>query len=153
MARSYWNYKLEELETECLKREIHFEEKPDQRTMVHALFDWDKENGSLEEAHMEDEDGKLAMKEDLRKIDPERKMVKVIFHSKDEQDIPYVFIGLNGKAFYLPREKEIEVPRILLRVLDDAIETKFIPRTTGDGKIVYDERRVQRFPYSVLGED
>jgi len=146
MAKSFWNMKMEELERECLKREIHFEEKPDQRAMVHALFDWDKENGELKEAMMEDEEGNV---EEIKKsADEDRQLVKVIFHSKDEQDIPYVFIGLNGKSFYFPRDIEITLPRMLLRVVDDAIETKFIPRKTSDGRIVYDERRVQRFPYT-----
>jgi hypothetical protein len=87
--------------------------------------------------------------EEEQKIDPNRKLITVMFHSVGEQDLPYVPVGINGAFFYFPKEKEIKVPKFILDVLKDAVEDRMYPENI-DGKIVWKKRRVQRFPYSII---
>lgn len=89
--------------------------------------------------------------EELKEEQPELKLVKVIFHSLGEQDIPYVFVGLNGASFYLPKEKEIEIPDFILKsCIKDAVEDRLMPKVGSDGSIDYIVRKVQRFPYTIV---
>jgi len=76
---------------------------------------------------------------------------KVIFHSIGEQDIPYVFVGHNGRAFYIPKEIEVEVPYYILNsCIKDAVEDRLYPATQIDGSIEWKSRKVQRYPYSYV---
>ncbi|MHC4757105.1 MAG: hypothetical protein ACYTE8_00450 [Planctomycetota bacterium] len=76
---------------------------------------------------------------------------KVIFHSQGEQDIPYVFVGHNGRGFYIPKEIEVEVPYYILNsCIKDAVEDRLFPATMQDGSIEWKTRRVQRYPYSYV---
>ena len=144
--KSYWNAPKKELLSLCSVREICFEEEPHQRDIILALFDHDKEHGTIDEVFEEDESGKLA---DIKRKQDE--LITVIFHNKDEQDIPYVFIGLNGRAWYIPKDREVTIPKILVTsVIKDAVEVKISPRKNRLGKIVWEEKRVQRFPYSIV---
>lgn len=76
---------------------------------------------------------------------------KVIFHSVGEQDIPYVFVGHNGRSFYIPKEIEVEVPFYILNsCIKDAVEDRLYPATMTDGSIEWKSRKVQRYPYSYV---
>jgi hypothetical protein len=76
---------------------------------------------------------------------------RVIFHSIGEQDIPYVFVGHNGRAFYIPKEVEVEVPFYILNsCIKDAVEDRLYPATQLDGSIEWKSRKVQRYPYSYV---
>ncbi len=76
---------------------------------------------------------------------------RVIFHSVGEQDIPYVFVGHNGRAFYIPKEVEVEVPFYILNsCIKDAVEDRLYPATQLDGSIEWRSRKVQRYPYSYV---
>jgi hypothetical protein len=76
---------------------------------------------------------------------------KVIFHSTGEQDIPYVFVGHNGRAYYIPKEVEVEVPHYILNsCIKDAVEDRLYPATQVDGSIEWKSRKVQRYPYSYV---
>lgn len=76
--------------------------------------------------------------------------VIVIFHNKDEQDLPFVYIGVNGKSWYIPKEQEVMIPKYLLNVINDAVEVKFIQKKAPDGRPYLEEKRVHRFPYTVV---
>ena len=144
--KSYWNMPKAKLYEICAEREIYFEEEPDQKGLIMALFDYDKENGTIDEVFEADESGELA--EIKRKQD---ELITVIFHNKDEQDIPYVFVGLNGRSWYIPKDREVTIPKVLITsVINDAVEVKINPRKNREGKIVWEEKKVQRFPYSVV---
>lgn len=147
MAKSYWNTSKEELLEYCKEREIFFKTEPTQKDIVHALFDWDKENGQLSEVVEEDEEGKL-----VSEIDKKREgLITVIFHNKSEQDMPYVFIGLNGTSYYIPKDREVTIPKVLIEsVIDNAVEVQITSKKNHLGKIVYSEKKIQRFPYTIV---
>lgn len=71
------------------------------------------------------------------------KTVRVTFHASEaDGGADDIFVSVNGKAFLLRREEEVDVPEDVLKVLDNAVEVKF------DKKMK--PRRVKRFPYSVV---
>ena len=89
--------------------------------------------------------------DELKAAKPELKLIKVIFHSLGEQDIPYVYVGHNGAGFYLPKEVELEVPDFIMKsCIKDAVEDRLMPKVGVDGKINWITRKVQRFPYSIV---
>lgn len=78
------------------------------------------------------------------------KLVKVIFHNRDENDIPYVFVGHNGQGFYIPKDVEVDVPEYILKsCIKDAVEERMAPSVGVDGSINWIKRKVQRYPYSL----
>jgi len=89
--------------------------------------------------------------EELKKDVPKLMLTRVVFHNTSELDLPFIFIGHNGRAFYLPREVEIDVPTYLLdSCIKDAVEDKMVQQVMSNGDINWIIRRVQRFPYSVV---
>lgn len=104
-----------------------------------------------DEMIVEEEDGSIKDIEALRKKDPELMVTRVIFHNTSEQDTPYVPAGHNGKAFYIPRETEVDVPDYILNsCIKDAVETRLIPKVEMNGDINWIKRLVQRFPYTIV---
>lgn len=100
---------------------------------------------------VEEEDGSIKDIESLRKKDAKLLVTTVIFHNTSEQDVPYVPCGHNGKAFYIPRETEVEVPDyILSSCIKDAVEDRLTPKVETNGDINWVKRPVQRFPYSIV---
>lgn len=59
-----------------------------------------------------------------------------------------VQVSINGYAFNLPRDKEVEVPQAVLNVLNDAVVTYYelLNREQGEGMEMV-EHQTQRFPY------
>ena len=89
--------------------------------------------------------------EQMKKDEPTLELRKVIFHSIGEQDMPYVFVGHNGKGYYIPKEVEVDVPKYILNsCIKDAVEDRLFPETQIDGSIEWKSRRVQRYPYSYV---
>jgi hypothetical protein len=86
------------------------------------------------------------------KVDkPKLELRRVIFHSIGEQDAPYVFVGHNGRGYYIPKEVELDVPVYILNsCIKDAVEDRLYPSTQMDGSIEWKTRRVQRYPYSYV---
>lgn len=76
--------------------------------------------------------------------------VRVIFHSQEgpggNDD---VFVSVNGKAYLIKREHEVDLPREVLHAVENARQTVFEPGS--EGRVL--PRRVSRFAYSVLGEE
>ena len=147
MSKSYWNTSKKELLELCEKKDIFFKNEPTQKEIVHKLFDWDKDNGGLEEPFEEDEDGAIVSEMERKR----EGLITVIFHNKSEQDMPYVFIGLNGKSYYIPKDREVTIPKILIEsVIDNAVEVQITSKKNHLGKMIYTERKIQRFPYTIV---
>ena len=77
-------------------------------------------------------------------------MAEITFYSTDENDLPYVQLGLNGIGLIIPREKKAWIPREFVDgVLQNAIATKMKMDVGRDGKIRYIPKQVPRFPHAV----
>lgn len=84
--------------------------------------------------------------------EPKEKTVRVIFHAQEgANNTPYVFIGVNGRSFYIPREVEYDLPEAALNVIKDAVEIVVEQRKDQSGAPYLVEKRVPRFAYSVVG--
>ena len=57
------------------------------------------------------------------------------------------FFGCNGNTFLIKFGVPVTVPRYMLNVLDELIQTKTIPLAEGG----FTERDFKRFPYSIVG--
>lgn len=78
----------------------------------------------------------------------------IIEDARDANDMTRVYVGVNGRGYWLQRGKEIEVPREVIKVLDNAILDKAIPlfdESTGMPKGL-EMRKSRRFPYQLLGK-
>jgi len=141
---SVWKMKDSELKQELLDRKIT-EPNPWNRTDAIALVKMDIESkmaGVDEEGHV--------IEDPLKDI-PKLELVKVIFHAQSEQSLPYVPVGHNGKAFYIPVEVEVEVPKYILNsCIKDAVEERMFPEVGVDGKINWRKKKVQRYPYTII---
>jgi len=81
----------------------------------------------------------------------EKKAVQVIFYSMEENDMPYVQLGLNGKGFYIPKEVEVWIPHELVEgCLRNAVMDKMVMDIDHKGNIRYKIKKVPRFQYSIL---
>lgn len=108
-----------------------------------ALKEWDEKG-----LRVEGEDGI----EELE-VDDSKDWQKVIFHSTREDDLGYLYVGLNGKGYYIKKEEEITVPKILLDgPIKDAVEIHEEPYKGMDGKIHYRIKKVHRFPYTIVND-
>lgn len=91
------------------------------------------------------------LKEDPLKDTPRLELVRVIFHAQSEHSLPYVPVGHNGRAFYIPVEIEVDVPKYILNsCIKDAVEDRTYSEVGSDGKINWKVRKVQRFPYTIV---
>ena len=138
-ATNFWSWKDSELAAELERRGIKLE-KYNRKEAVNAIKLAEVE-GEVRETrdHVKDMKDKGI---DLR---------RVIFHSIGEQDIPYVFVGHNGRGYYIPKEVEVEVPFYILNsCIRDAVEDRLYPATMRDGSIEWKSRKVQRYPYSYV---
>ena len=143
---NYWDRKDDDLKVLVKERGLEVDlENWDRKVAVEALQLHDVKTGKGTEVIVEDEDGK---KEEL---DPMKKLVKVRFHNTREGEAPYVFIGHNGKSFYIPKEEDVLIPKYLLdSVIKDAVEFHSEMKKRADGKIMYIDKPFQRFPYTVV---
>lgn len=143
---NYWTWKDSEVVAELEKYGKDLIPNPYDRKAAINLLKLKVAEDGLQEQEVDHID-------DLAKQQGEAKLElrKVIFHSVGEQDIPYVPIGHNGRAFYIPKEVEVEVPKFILdSCIKDAVEERMFPYTEHDGTINWKVRKVQRFPYSFV---
>lgn len=143
--KSYWNMKKETLEMLCKERGLEVDtEKRDE--MAKALLKADENAGETAEVGVENQE--TGEKESMPKQAP---LAKVQFHNVREGEAPYVFLGHNGKAFYIPKEVPVIIPKFLLdSCVKDAIEHRLTPQVKENGNIVYKATPVQRFPYTFI---
>ena len=150
---NYWTWKDSQIVDELRMYKIEFDEY-DRKSTIDAL----KKAAKIKESTVmveEDDDGKIApaVVEQLRKEAEVAVLMvsRVIFHNIGETDLPYVPVGHNGRAFYIPKEMELDVPDYLLdSVIADAVEYRMFPQSLRDGTIKWITRKVQRFPYSII---
>jgi len=74
-----------------------------------------------------------------------------VFHNTQENGMPYIFVGHNGKGYYIPKETEVDVPDYILdSCIKDAIEERLYPEQQMNGDIKWVKRKIQRFPYTIV---
>lgn len=77
---------------------------------------------------------------------PKSDRIKVRFHN--QEGVPGgtddIFVGVNGRGYQIQREKDVELPKSVLHVIDNAVITK--TERDADGNEV--NRDIQRFTYS-----
>jgi len=82
----------------------------------------------------------------------EEERVKLTLHSDGTvQGSKPQPVGVNGRMYTIPRDKEVEVPKSVVNVLQDAVQT-FMESTDqqgADGNVIYNERDAQRFAMTV----
>jgi len=144
-APNYWKMKDDQIKEIIENRALPYDlESFDRKTAITALQISDIYLGHAKEALEETEDGEVV------KTMRQQGYVKVRFHNTSDNDIPYIFIGLNSKAYYIPKEQDIWIPRVLLdSVIKDAIEYRAQTKKV-NGKMVQVTRPFQRFPYTML---
>ena len=77
-------------------------------------------------------------------------MVQITFFNSDENDLPYVQLGLNGLALIIPREKKVWIPKEFIDgVIQNAVTTKMKMDVDRDGKIRYIPKQVPRLQHTV----
>lgn len=77
-------------------------------------------------------------------------MVETTFYNVDENDLPYVQMGLNGIALIVPREKKVWIPKEFIDgVLNNCIQHKMKMNVSSTGKISYIPKAVHRFQHTV----
>lgn len=77
-------------------------------------------------------------------------MVQTTFYNSNENDLPYVQLGLNGIALIIPREKKVWIPKEFIDgVLQNAIATKMKMDVDSHGKIRYIPKNVPRVQHTV----
>ncbi|NIT57173.1 MAG: hypothetical protein GWN00_13350, partial [Aliifodinibius sp.] len=147
---NYWTWKDSEIQAALEEYKIELPDGYDRKLAIEAIKEADK--AAVGDGFVEDEDGKKTYVEKLKEEEPTLELVKVIFHSTGEQDLPYVYVGHNGRGFYIPKEIEVDVPKYILEsCIKDAVEDRIMPQTNPrDGSINWIVRKVQRFPYSIV---
>jgi len=156
--KNYWTWKDSEVMGELDRRGVAFEREKYRRVdMIKMLKASESRVGKITRLTCEelDDDGnveKVVGLAELQAQQPEPLIVsRVIFHNTSEQGLPYVPMGHNGCAFYVPVETEVDVPDYLLQsCIKDAVEDRMYPETQANGSVQWKIRRVQRFPYTVV---
>ena len=141
---SYWNMKDDEIQSEIKARKLDYDlDQYSRKTAIESLKVSDVYLGKATEA-LED-DG-----ENINETMAKKGYVKVRFFNTAEDETPYVFIGHNGKSYYIPKEEDVWVPKILLKsVIKDAVETRMESKKI-NGKIQQVSKQYQRFPYQLV---
>lgn len=148
--QNYWTWKDSELKSQLEDYKINLPDGVyDRKLAIEAIKE--KEKDLIGNGFVEDVEGEKTLVEKMKEKEPTLELVKVIFHSTGEQDLPYVFVGHNGRGFYIPKEIEVDVPKYILNSsIKDAVEDRMMPKVETDGSINWIIRKVQRFPYSIV---
>lgn len=161
MVQNYWTMKSAELVDFAKSRGI--EEIPtnengtlNRKELISILTQMDAHQGRLSEpVYRDEETGETTVVSEVAEEDHDKKFypngwVDVVFHNQEGQP-KYIFLGLNGKTLYLPREVPVRIPREFMGVVRNAVMTKIVQRERPDRRGVdYTEIRVPRFSYEVL---
>lgn len=147
----FWQMKDTVLQEELKKRRIPLTTYNRKEAIALLRMDEEKQIVTLspeDEVESIEEITHKAPKEEQAKLE----LVKVVFHAADENALPYVPVGHNGRAYYIPVDMEVDVPKYILdSCIKDAVEEKMMPikdLATGGIKWVY--RKIQRYPYTVV---
>ena len=147
MQKNHWTLKDSEVQQTLADYGIDLE-KFDRKTAINAIIDFEKK---IESGDIVLEGSKMDAIAEMKKEIPKLMVTKVIFHNTMDNDMPYIFVGHNGKGYYIPREMEVDVPDYILgSCIRDAIEERLIPVQQMNGDIVWTKKKIQRFPYSIV---
>ena len=147
MQKNHWTLKDSEVQQMLADYGIDLE-RFDRKTAINAIIDFEKK---IESGDIVLEGSKVDAIAEMKKEMPKLMLTKVIFHNTMENDMPYIFVGHNGKGYYIPREQEVDVPDyILASCIKDAIEERLIPVQQMNGDILWTKKKIQRFPYSIV---
>lgn len=78
----------------------------------------------------------------------------IIDEAQDPQELTRVFVGCNGRGYWLQRGVPVDVPPEVIEILDHAVINRAIPiidERTGLPNGV-ETREAKRFPFRVLGK-
>ena len=147
MQKNHWTLKDSEVQQMLADYGIDLE-KFDRKKGINAIIDFEKK---LESGDIVLEGSKMDAIAEMKKETPKLMLTKVIFHNTMENDMPYIFVGHNGKGYYIPRETEVDVPDYILdSCIKDAVEERLIPVQQMNGDILWTKKKIQRFPYSIV---
>jgi hypothetical protein len=141
---------LEIADLRGINKKDHYNDngKLNRKSLCDALRALDiKEKKPIDQVVVEDEkSGEITTPEVIKK-----KAIQIIFYSMEENDLPYVQLGLNGRAYYIPKEKEVWVPHELVEgCLKNSVMTKMVMDIDHKGNIRYIKKQVPRFNYNIL---
>lgn len=88
---------------------------------------------------------------DYRTWEADRIQVKIFKGETKENQIP-VKVGLNGRFYSIPRDKWVSVPKAIVRVLEDAVVTRFRQEIAQNGDITTITADVPRFAMQVRAQ-
>lgn len=78
-----------------------------------------------------------------------RPRVRVVFHNQDGPGgADDIFVSVNGRAYLIKREHEVNLPREVMRVIENAEQSVF--ERGADSRLR--EKLVKRYSYTTLGE-
>ena len=81
----------------------------------------------------------------------DQERVEIIVHS-DANDSSDVKVGVNGRMYLIKRDTPVRVPKSVVNVLENAVETRLEPvGQRADGTVEYRERSARRFAFDVRG--
>ncbi len=86
------------------------------------------------------------------KLSGEQRRVYIHNGPEDQGGHLYVYVGLNGRSFRIPRMKEVNLPVEVVEILKNAITTEVIQkrdRRTGEVETVFND--IMRFPFEDRG--
>jgi hypothetical protein len=152
-APNYMTWKDEDLVTKAsalgIDPEIFIvDDKLNRKEIVYMIKFVETKTGAGDETLVAED---VKDKPRIRGLKPGEHAVKIIFHNSDENDLPYVSIGLNGKAYYIPKGREVWIPKALLDgPIKDAVMDKMKMEVDQQGHIHYVKQPVPRFVYQVV---
>jgi hypothetical protein len=157
---NYMKMKTDELKEIMTKYEINEKDYTQEngslnrQMLANTLKMLDVQLGKVREVIVQDEEGSV------KTLDPTVKMngtvlsgmmIEIEFFNVDENDLPYVQLGLQGTALTIPRERPYWIPKEFLDgCLKYTVTTKLkmdVNRQTG--KISYIPKAVPRFQYTI----
>jgi hypothetical protein len=145
---NYWNLTIAAVKEMITERDLDMNllETPfNRKEAIKALQIDDMKSGDGSDLLVEDEDGQLI------DVETRTEVIKVRFHNTIQDRTPYVYVGFAGKSYYIPKEEDIYIPKILIdAVINDAVETHTEMVTLANGKIQHVEKKIMRFPYTEL---
>jgi len=148
MQTNHWALKDSEIQALLAEYSLDLKGEYNRKEAIPAIVEFENKIASGEIV-MEGKKGDYL--KSLAKKEPGLRVTRVIFHNITENGKPYVFVGHNGKAYYIPKEQEVDVPDYILNsCIKDAVEERLYPETQMNGDIKWKKRRLQRYPYSIV---
>ncbi len=137
--RNYTTWKNEDLFAEARNKNLDLDYETIKRgQLIQALKESDEDGDNFETARQKDVQGHVEFM---------KGRCKILLHTQegDMGELP-VYVGFNGKDYYIPRDQEVIVPQGVYNVLRNSREG--LISTDKEGNVT--QRNTQRFPFTVL---